>query len=37
MLKGTLCVDMLLGRLEIIAWLIVLHPGTWIGRRRKAK
>jgi trk system potassium uptake protein TrkH len=32
-LKGVLCVDMLLGRLEIVAWLILLYPGTWIGRR----
>ena len=32
-LKAVLCADMLLGRLEIIAWLILLFPGTWIGRR----
>jgi trk system potassium uptake protein TrkH len=32
-LKGVLGVDMLLGRLEIIAWLVLLTPGTWIGRR----
>lgn len=32
-LKGVLCVDMLLGRLEIIAILVTLAPGTWIGRR----
>ncbi len=32
-LKGVLCVDMLMGRLEIIAWLVVFYPGTWIGRR----
>ncbi|XXJ20323.1 TrkH family potassium uptake protein [Desulfovibrio caledoniensis] len=33
LLKGVLCVDMLMGRLEIIAWLVMLYPGTWIGRR----
>jgi trk system potassium uptake protein TrkH len=33
MLKGILCVDMLMGRLEIIAWLVMLYPGTWLGRR----
>ncbi len=33
LLKGILCVDMLLGRLEIIAWLVLLYPGTWFGRR----
>jgi len=35
-LKGILCVDMLMGRLEIIAWLVVLFPGTWFGRRMGA-
>ncbi len=34
-LKGVLCVDMLMGRLEIIAWLVMLFPGTWLGRRMK--
>jgi trk system potassium uptake protein TrkH len=33
LLKAVLGVDMLLGRLEIFAWLILLAPGTWIGRR----
>jgi trk system potassium uptake protein TrkH len=33
-LKGVLCADMLLGRLEIVAWLVILYPRTWIGRRR---
>ena len=33
LLKFVLCGDMLLGRLEIIAWLVVLSPKTWIGRR----
>jgi trk system potassium uptake protein TrkH len=32
-LKAVLCADMLLGRLEIIAWLILLSPRTWIGKR----
>ncbi len=32
-LKAVLCVDMLLGRLEIIAWLVLLFPGTWFGKR----
>jgi trk system potassium uptake protein TrkH len=32
-LKGVLCIDMLLGRLEIIAILVLLSPGTWFGRR----
>lgn len=34
-LKGILCADMLLGRLEIVAWLIFLYPRTWIGRRKQ--
>jgi trk system potassium uptake protein TrkH len=33
LLKAVLCFDMLMGRLEIIAWLVVLYPGTWFGRR----
>jgi len=33
LLKGILCIDMLLGRLEILAWLVMVFPGTWIGRR----
>ncbi len=35
LLKGILCVDMLLGRLEIIAWLVFLYPRTWIGLRKE--
>jgi len=35
-LKGVLCVDMLMGRLEIIAWLILIFRGTWFGRRMEA-
>jgi trk system potassium uptake protein TrkH len=34
-LKGVLCVDMLLGRLEILAWLVVFYPGTWLGLRKE--
>lgn len=33
LLKGILCIDMLLGRLEILAWLVMVYPRTWIGRR----
>jgi len=36
LLKGMLCADMLMGRLEIIALLIILYPRTWFGRRFKA-
>ena len=36
LLKGVLCADMLLGRLEIIAWLVLFYPRTWIGRRLEA-
>lgn len=32
-LKLVLCIDMLLGRVEIIALLVVLYPGTWLGKR----
>lgn len=34
-LKAVLCLDMLLGRLEIVAVLVALYPRTWIGLRRK--
>jgi trk system potassium uptake protein TrkH len=33
LLKGVLCADMLLGRLEFLALLVVLYPRTWMGRR----
>lgn len=33
MLKAVLELDMLLGRLEVMALLVVLYPGTWIGKR----
>ncbi len=32
-LKALLCVDMLIGRVEIVALLIVLYPPTWFGKR----
>ena len=32
-LKGVLCLDMLAGRLEIVALLVLLYPGTWFGKR----
>lgn len=31
-LKYLLCADMLLGRLEFIAFLVLLYPGTWFGK-----
>lgn len=33
-LKLLLCLDMLMGRLEIIAVLILFYPGTWRSKRR---
>lgn len=33
-LKSVLCVDMFLGRLECVAWLIFFYHRTWIGRKR---
>jgi len=32
-LKAVLGVDMLLGRLEIIAFLVLLYPRNWFGKR----
>jgi len=32
-LKLVLCIDMLLGRLEALALLVILYPATWIGKR----
>jgi trk system potassium uptake protein TrkH len=32
-LKGILCADMLLGRLEILVWLVLLTPRNWLGER----
>ena len=34
-LKGILCFDMIAGRVEIVALLIVLYPRNWIGRREE--
>lgn len=33
-LKLILCADMLLGRLEFVAWLVFLYHRTWLGRKR---
>ncbi len=33
-LKLLLCADMLLGRLEVLALLVVCYPRTWFGKRR---
>ena len=33
-LKAVLCMDMLMGRVEVIAFLVLLYPRTWLGRRR---
>lgn len=35
-LKLLLCLDMLAGRLEIVALLVTLYPVTWIGRKQEA-
>ncbi len=32
-LKGVLCADMIMGRLEVVAILVLLYPRTWLGRR----
>ena len=37
LLKAILCADMLMGRLEILAWLILFFPGTWFGRRSEER
>jgi len=34
-LKMILCINMLFGRLEIVAWLVFLHPGTWFGIKKE--
>jgi trk system potassium uptake protein TrkH len=33
-LKAVLCLDMLMGRVEILAFVVLLYPRTWIGRRK---
>lgn len=35
LLKGVLCFDMLAGRVEIIALLVILYPRNWFGRREE--
>jgi trk system potassium uptake protein len=35
LLKLVLCLDMLFGRLEIIALLVVLYLPNWIGKRKE--
>lgn len=34
LLKGVLCLDMLLGRVEVVALVLVLYPRTWGGNHR---
>jgi trk system potassium uptake protein TrkH len=34
LLKGVLCIDMLMGRVEFVAMLVMFYPRTWFGRRR---
>ncbi len=34
-LKGILCLDMLLGRLEVLPILVLMAPRTWFGRYRR--
>jgi len=34
-LKTVLCLNMLFGRLEVVALLVVLMPKTWLGIRRR--
>lgn len=36
LLKGVLCADMLMGRLEVLALLVLLYPGTWFGRKAES-
>ncbi len=36
LLRLVLCLDMLLGRLEIVALLVLLYPYTWIGKRTES-
>jgi trk system potassium uptake protein TrkH len=36
-LKLLLCLDMLMGRLEIVAFLVLFYPRTWFGRRAEAQ
>lgn len=36
-LKGVLCLDMLAGRVEVLALLVLLFPGTWFGKRTTSR
>ena len=36
-LKGVLCLDMLAGRVEVLALLVLLFPGTWFGKRTMSR
>jgi trk system potassium uptake protein TrkH len=36
LLKLVLCLDMLAGRLEIVALLVALYPVTWMGKKQEA-
>jgi trk system potassium uptake protein TrkH len=36
-LKGVLCLDMWMGRLEVLAVLILFHPRSWLGRRAEIR
>lgn len=36
-LRAVLCVDMLMGRFETVAIIVLVFPGTWIGRRRSSR
>jgi trk system potassium uptake protein TrkH len=36
LLKGILCADMVLGRLEIVTVLVLFAPRTWFGKRMRA-
>ncbi len=37
LLKAVLCVDMLMGRVELFAFLVLVFPPTWVGRRRASR
>jgi trk system potassium uptake protein TrkH len=35
-LKTVLCIDMIAGRVEVVALLCCLYPGVWLGHRNPA-
>jgi trk system potassium uptake protein TrkH len=35
-LKGVLSLDMLMGRVEVVAFIVLLRPSTWLVRRRSS-